>query len=361
MTSKQKQLPAITGEINHETPIFHLPEAFQPWKPAIMSYSASMVSTTVGFPLDSLKTRMQTHDFENSFQCIKYTIHNEGILGLFRGISAPLLSTSFAKSLGVAIYSKVKPTIGEVYFNTLDTFNKKTNITSDLTKTTTTSILEDDSTNILIHNVPISFVSGLIAGGCISLWGCPFEFTKIFSQILILVSNNSNKIDKNLIPKSMTQVIRQIIKSEGYKGLYSGYSYHIIRDSVSSGLFYAIYETVKFNSRNFSNDLREAYPNLALSKHVTDVLSIACAGALSGMLSWISVFPIDTMKSQYQRDIINNILRSISNEKKLEIVKPEWKFPTRKMYRGLGPSLFRSITTTVIFFSMFEYLMSNIV
>jgi hypothetical protein len=41
------------------------------------------------------------------------------------------------------------------------------------------------------------------------------------------------------------QAIRQIVQRYGFRGLYTGFSLHAMRDTVGSGLYFAVYETVK--------------------------------------------------------------------------------------------------------------------
>lgn len=338
--SKTSLVPGITGQVNHDDLLFSLPGFLQPYKPMLMSYSSSLASTTIGYPFDSMKTRMQTYKFTSAFDCFSQTIKTEGFKGLFRGISAPLVSTSFSKSMGVTLYMSFKPEValamGRIY-----TPYKVDEKASKLRKTA----------GLALANAPISIVSGSLAGGCVSLFACPFEFTKLFLQISILAGKNQPHV-----PMSVVQVGRQIIKTEGVRGLYSGFKYHIIRDAVSSGLFFAIYETFKFSFQMFSTE--DGY--IQGTSIPCGPTSVAMAGAVSGVFSWISVFPIDTVKSLIQRDIVSNILRVQSNQEKLPLPERKMTFPTRRMYRGLGPSITRSVIATMTFFSVFEYLMTHI-
>lgn len=315
-----KSIPAITGEIKYESPVLELPTAISPWKIPILSYTASMVSTTMGFPLDSIKTRMQAHRYLNSWQCSKITVNNEGIRGLFRGIMAPLITSSISKSIGVSIYSYWKAPISQYV---------------------------DISSNIWINNFPSSFVAGCISGACVSVFACPFELTKIFQQIVLVVNKEANmRINSKLLPKTVNEVFYNIIKYEGVFGLYSGFKYHMLRDSLSTGLFFAVYESTKM-----------------IVNHITpenEVLSVPLSGIVAGICSWITVFPIDTMKSQYQRDIVRNIIRVKSGLDELPVKARNWTLPKRDLYRGLGPSITKAVCTTTIFFSGFEYLMKHV-
>ena len=41
------------------------------------------------------------------------------------------------------------------------------------------------------------------------------------------------------------QAFRKIISRHGFRGLYTGYHLHAIRDTIGTGLYFGIYETVK--------------------------------------------------------------------------------------------------------------------
>jgi Mitochondrial carrier protein len=51
----------------------------------IAAYSASVVSTLATFPLDSVKTRMQTYEYKNFWDCVQHTYKTESLPGFFRG------------------------------------------------------------------------------------------------------------------------------------------------------------------------------------------------------------------------------------------------------------------------------------
>ncbi|KAH3666881.1 hypothetical protein OGAPHI_003330 [Ogataea philodendri] len=347
-------IPAITGDIEYSDPFFTMPPILANYKSALLSYSSSLVSTSVGFPLDSMKTRMQTHHFASSLECLRSTLQTEGVGGLFRGISAPLISTAFARSLGVSIYTEAKPIVsvlGEPVWGTHPLVHREVAVS-----------VEQQQMDRVINNIPIAVVSGSISGASVSIFACPFEFCKIFQQILLLVNNSGEQgkdvhLQRNKLPSGLLNVARTTVRQDGVLGLYSGYRYHLVKDGVSSGLFYGLYETVKLFIQTRNNHLVQD-PGW---HRTIDLLSVPLSGAMAGCFSWILVFPVDTLKSQYQRDVIRNILRVEAGRDKLDVVPPKLRWPTREMYRGLAPSITRSIATTMIFFSIFEYLMKNIV
>lgn len=329
-------IPAITGQIDYNKAIHILPDLLKPWKSTFISYGSSFVSTTIGFPLDTIKTRMQTHpEFSSYFDCTKKTFKAEGMQGFFRGIWAPLISSSFSKSINVSVFTQCKPMIHDFLFG----HEYETN----------------QNTHPFIKNIPICFLSGMASGAGVSLFACPFEFTKIFAQISKLVEHNNppsaNSLNtKKLSDASTLATFKKIVKYEGPLGLYSGFRYHILRDSLSSGIYYSVYETLKYSMNHLINS----------DSSSNSPFSILLAGGFSGITCWAMIFPIDTAKSLLQKEVVQNIFRKRDGLEPTVIKGAKIRI-SKLMYRGLGISVSRSFVVNMVFFSTFEFLMSHIV
>jgi solute carrier family 25 carnitine/acylcarnitine transporter 20/29 len=331
-------IPAITGDIDHSKAFHLFPEPLKPFKGTILAYGASFMSTMVGFPLDTVKTRMQTHKhFTSYLDCVRKTYLHEGIRGFFRAIWAPLISTSFSKSINVSLFTHVKPHTYELLY-------------SSSTGT---------PAHPFLRNIPVCFLSGAIAGAGVSVFACPFEFTKIYAQLETLVHNKSvADLPKHMvannegaIQNSTIQIAKQIVKHEGFRGLYSGFKFHVLRDSMYSGVFYSIYESMKWSTNNLINS----------DPSKSSQISILLAGGCSGVICWTLIFPVDTTKSLIQKDVVTNILRK---EQGLEPFPPRVRKLQRiekRLYRGLGISCTRSFLVSMLFFSTYEVAMAYIV
>ena len=57
------------------------------YKTEIAASSSSVFSTLTAFPLDSVKTRMQTYHYKGFLDCVRHTYHTEKLGGFFRGIT----------------------------------------------------------------------------------------------------------------------------------------------------------------------------------------------------------------------------------------------------------------------------------
>lgn len=81
----------------------------------------------------------------------------------------------------------------------------------------------------------------------------PFELAKNVVQTSVLMQNRAqaapgavrNLALRNEPRLSTIQAIRQIVSRHGFRGLYTGFGLHCMRDTIGSGLYFSIYETVK--------------------------------------------------------------------------------------------------------------------
>jgi hypothetical protein len=59
------------------------------YRTEIAASTSSVFSTLAAFPLDSVKTRMQTYKYDGFLDCVKHTYRTENLRGFFRGTPAP--------------------------------------------------------------------------------------------------------------------------------------------------------------------------------------------------------------------------------------------------------------------------------
>lgn len=336
MSSKVNSIPAITGEID-ESKAFHVfPSFLSPYRSAIIAYGTLAVSTTIGYPFDTVKTRMQTYQrFTGVLDCVVKSYRADGVLGFYRGVWAPMISTAFVRSLNVSVFTNIKPICHSLIIG-----------------------LEANASvaaHPFIANIPVCFVAGAAAGMATSVLACPFEFSKVFSQIEMIARKNTAAAAGATIKEgakryTTLQTVKVITKNLGVGGLYSGYRYHLIRDAIGSGVYYAVYESFKWACNTLINgDATQLSP-----------VSILAAGGISGATCWAVIFPFDTTKALIQKDIVANILRREHGQEPLPLEKRKLEF-SRRIYRGLGISMYRSVFVNMVFFGTYEFSMKHFI
>lgn len=342
MSQKTNAIPAITGDIDESRAIRVFHPALSPYRSTVIAYGTSFVATVIGFPFDTVKTRMQSYKkFTSVFDCVVRSYRADGVGGFYRGLWAPLFSTALVRSISVTFFTKAKPLCYEALYG----WNKAG---------------ESAQMHPFVMNFPVCFMAGALAGTGTSLLSCPFEFTKVYSQIASLANTLLQKSVSEAgtakaapiaaPPQSTIQTVKAIYRHNGIMGFYSGYRYQLVRDAAGAGVYYAFYEAFKWTCNAVINgDPAESSP-----------VSILLAGGMSGVTCWAVIFPFDTIKSLIQKDIVTNTLRRdqglepfADRVRKLEFAK--------RMYRGLGVSILRTFLVNMVFFGTYEFSMKHFI
>ncbi|KAH7320204.1 mitochondrial carrier protein [Stachybotrys elegans] len=299
----------------------------------IAASTSSVFSTLAAFPLDSVKTRMQTYQYKGFRDCVAHTYRTEKLGGFFRGVTAPMASITLVRTVSFSIYQRAK--IG--YSQWI-----KRNLGFDIL-----AHVNKPGSYPNIYSVACFGAAGATAGSVITFLACPFELTKLSAQVSVLLAERAkhcqrtHAVAKSYQNKGTLRTMANIIKHRGMFGLYTGLRLHLLRDTLGTGIYFMVYESGKQLGTTFAGDK-------------SNKLAVVIAGGLCGLVSWAMIYPIDSAKSIYQR---NALLRS-----KGETVEPPPKieFFKRHMYRGLWVSMSRSCLVNAIFFSSFEFIKKHI-
>ncbi|KAK4190009.1 putative solute carrier [Podospora australis] len=301
----------------------------------VAASASSVLSTLTTFPLDSVKTRMQTYRYAGFLDCVQRTYQTEKFRGFFRGVTAPMASITLVRTISFSIYQRSK----YVYSDWV-----KRNFGVDVM-----AQVAAKGSYPNFWSVATFGAAGMTAGSCITAIACPFELTKLSAQVSVLIADKKNcpKPESHAIAasyqnKGTLKTMRNIIKHRGIGGLYTGFRLHLLRDTLGTGTYFMTYESSKQLLTTLGGDGTQSNP-----------LAVLVAGGLCGIVSWALIYPVDSAKSIYQR---NSLM--YSKGQKVEPVKIA--FFQRNMYRGLGVSMGRSCAVNAVFFSSFEFLKKQI-
>ncbi|EPS34199.1 hypothetical protein PDE_09163 [Penicillium oxalicum 114-2] len=208
------------------------------------------------YPIDLVKTRMQNQRstrpgerlYNNSLDCAKKVIRNEGFRGLYSGVIPQLI--------GVAPEKAIKLTV------------------NDLVR----GALTDKDTGKMWY--PHEILAGGTAGACQVVFTNPLEIVKIRLQV-------QGEIAKNVegVPRRSAL---WIVKNLGLVGLYKGASACLLRDVPFSAIYFPTYAHLKsdFFGETATNKL--------------GVVQLLTAGAIAGMPAAYLTTPCDVIKTRLQ-------------------------------------------------------------
>jgi len=267
---------------------------------AIGGLSAGILGTFIGFPLDTIKTRMQTD--KQSAQSSnprsssilttgRKIISTEGWRGFYRGVGAPLISLSLLNTINFASYAKLRKLVNAEY--------------------------GWDWRNA---------AAGVMVG--------PFASTiSTIEHVVKTQMQLDNVMDKKY--RSSGHCISLLVKSHGPTILYTGHITNTVRESLFLGSYFFAYEGLKV---------------LFLNSNFQGGVAIPMAGGIAGASAWFISFPLDCIKAGVQG-------QAFDSKKKMngiEVTKQLLKKGVRGLYRGVTPSIIRAFLVSGTRFSAYE-------
>jgi len=261
---------------------------------------AGAAQVLVGQPLDTIKTRAQIAPkgmFKGPMDILAQTVRKEGFFALYKGMASPLLGIAGVNSLLFASY----------------VYSKR--IVSPFPQLSLKEIA----------------IAGGMAGAANAILASPVEMFKVRMQ-----GQYGAATDKRL-----RDVAKEMWKDWGFrKGVMRGYWVTVAREIPAYAGFYTAFE---FSKRKFQSVYGDQLP----------VWALLTSGSTGGIAYWLSSYPLDVIKSRVQlRQVpptgkpwqyMNNEIRMIISESGMT-----------GLFRGLSPSLLRSIPAAASTFAAFE-------
>jgi len=212
-----------------------------------MGGTAGIIGASTVYPLDMIKTRMQfqkaigTPMYNNTWDCFRKILSNEGIRGLYRGLPAQII--------GIAPEKAIKLTVNDVL----------------------RQLLTDKNTGKI--SILSEVLSGSVAGFSQVIITGPYELDKVRLQTQ---AQGHGK-------KSAITMVREL----GFRGLFTGSGATLLRDVPFSAMYFTTYGNLK---RVFTDKK---------TGHI-GTTSVLAAGLLSGVVSAFLATPADVIKTRLQ-------------------------------------------------------------
>ncbi|EPS95428.1 hypothetical protein FOMPIDRAFT_1062709 [Fomitopsis schrenkii] len=307
-----------------------LNEALRCNKAVVCAVSASYISTFAGYPLDSIKSRLQTLRTRTSVPKLAAQVYREeGVIGFYRGLWIPLMTISFVRAASFTIYTNTKEYFREHHW---------------LAQNTVWSVASTGG------------IGGALSGSLISFGSAPFELVKVRRQLEYSIA--ASKGVRIVKAPGTLDAVRDIFQLYGLRGLYLGFRLHFVRDTVGTGLYFFEYDGMRHMMGRYASG--EQGPTPSWMPVPASVVPFMC-GSLAGVTSWALIYPLDVVKTKVQQ-------RALAGEKSRTIVEtlrrlirgPDPNAPKpilmglARLYRGLGVSALRSITTHGLLWTFFD-------
>lgn len=182
----------MAGDPSHRAP-WRISGAIAPFIPGT---AHALTTVAVGYPFDTVKTRLQVGMHKSAWDCVKSTASREGPLALYRGALMPLASLTVKRPFEFAVWE---------WFN---------------------SHFGGRSRG--------PFVGGFIAGIVSSLLGCPFNVVKVQMQT-----------HKHDIYRHTFEACGEVWRQKGILGFYRGLHASLIMNVPSTTFYLGAYGSLR--------------------------------------------------------------------------------------------------------------------
>jgi ornithine carrier protein len=295
----------------------------------------------IEYPFDTVKVRLQSQPdhlplrYTGPLDCFKQSLRADGFLGLYRGVSAPLVGAALETS-SLFFWERVGR---ESLFKA--------------------GLYQRDKP------LPLSalWLTGAISGAFTSLVLTPIELVKC--KIQVPVTGSGEQAKRTQTPLA---VVKEVFKHQGIRGFWNGQLGTLIRETGGCAAWFGSKETVTLAFRH----LNSKYPSLSPSSTPEPPLPTsnpvalgnalvplplwqqALAGASAGMSYNFLFFPADTIKSRIQTSSIHS--PSSKGQFWAEGVTIYRKYGIKGLYRGCGITVMRSAPSSAFIFIIFDAL-----
>ncbi|KAF9431166.1 hypothetical protein BGZ94_007617 [Podila epigama] len=307
---------------------------------------AGVVGKIVEFPFDTVKVRLQTQPldvpiFKGPFDCFRQTIRNEGFLGLYNGLSSPLVGAMLENAVLFVGYRRAQDALRELM------------AVPDVSGTADAAPL----------SIPMLCLSGGISGVFASMVLTPVELVKCKIQVQQIGHLYTKDSKTGPPPKALhsgpLSVVRHIYTQHGIRGFYLGHFPTFLRETGGGAAWFGSYEAIC--RLLIAREQKHAPTGTTVTQSDLSAPQLMLAGAIAGMAYNFILFPADCIKSHIQtQDELRSQRAHGAPVKRLgfiatgkEIFRSEG---IRGLYRGCGITVARSAPSSAVIFLTYETL-----
>jgi solute carrier family 25 iron transporter 28/37 len=284
---------------------------------------AGIMEHTIMFPIDSIKTRMQTLKIKSNegiISSFSKISANEGTLALWRGVSSVILGAGPAHAIYYMVFESAKTTL----CNNL--LNHRHNDNIGLNENIPNINNINNISNFVVTNEKhplIASISGVAATITSDALMTPFDVIKQRMQ-----NNNVKTLE------SIYKTFSHIYRTEGIKSFFISYPTTLILSIPFAALNFGIYE--------FSSD------KLNPEQHYNPLIH-CISGGISGAFAAAVTTPLDCIKTVLQTKSIPNATSMFSAAKGLYN-----QGGLNSFTRGLKPRVVFNVPATAISWTAYE-------
>ncbi|KAL7623259.1 hypothetical protein AAE478_006940 [Parahypoxylon ruwenzoriense] len=245
------------------------------YKGFVAGVFSGIAKLTVGHPFDTVKVRLQTTDstrFSGPLQCVVQTVRNEGVRGLYKGATPPLVGWMFMDSVMLGSLTVYRRLLSEHVFSPHPPTIPAPRRTEE----------RGTSSHGAVHLPSYGHgLAGILAGCTVSFIAAPVEHVKSRLQIQYSARKSERLYSGPL------DCVRKIYGAHGIRGIYKGLAATLLFRS----FFFCWWGSYDILSRILKDRTNLSAPAINF-----------WAGGLSAQVFWITSYPSDVVKQRVMTD-----------------------------------------------------------
>ncbi|KAF2277454.1 amino-acid transporter arg-13 [Westerdykella ornata] len=301
-------------------------------KDVVCGSAAGIVGKYIEYPFDTVKVRLQSQPdhlplrYTGPLDCFKQALRQDGFLGIYRGISAPLVGAAVENACLFFSYRIAQDGIRA------------------------SGLIPSPSTTS--NDLPYSalLLCGAFSGAVTSLFLTPIELVKCKMQVP-LEGPSSSASASTLRKPTIPAIIASIYRHHGLMGYWHGQLGTLIRETGGGVAWFGGFEGMKLLFRRSSSTTGETKTDDDLP-----VYQRMLAGAAAGVAYNFLFYPADTVKSRMQTEEVK-ALTGEARSTFSTVGRAIWRqHGLRGLYRGCGITCARSVPSSAFIFTVYEEL-----
>lgn len=261
---------------------------------AVGGLSAGVAGTVVGYPLDTIKVRMQTQARVGGIlSTAAFLVRTEGVLSLYKGMTPPLLSLSILNTVNFTTYA---------YFHEMLQSERGWD--------------------------PKNGIAGAMIG--------PLSATVSTVENLVKTQMQLDNVYKKQYKGSL-DCVQKLVKTHGFKILYTGHTVNTAREATFLSSYFFVYEGLRKELIHMGNQDVNKW-------------AVPLAGGLSGAFAWGISFPLDCVRAVIQGSNLSGTRQGTVEVFRTLLIQKGFI----GLYSGLTPSIARAFLVSGTRFSAYE-------
>ncbi|KAG8526811.1 uncharacterized protein KY384_008240 [Bacidia gigantensis] len=318
-------LPPSTPDLSTKKP------QHKNYKGFVAGVSSGVAKLTFGHPFDTIKVRLQTSgqsQFNGPLDCLLQTVRNEGLRGLYKGATPPLIGWMFMDSVmlgSLTFYRRVL--LENVFSNPL--LPRFASISSKK------GVSEERESYAKLPTIGHA-IAGVMAGATVSFIAAPVEHIKARLQVQYAADK------KNRLYSGPIDCLTKIYRAHGIRGVCHGLSATLVFRS----FFFFWWGSYDIFTRMLSSHTNLSTPSVNF-----------WAGGLSAQVFWLTSYPSDVVKQRIMTDPLGGALNDGERRfpKWKDAAKDIWqKNGVRGYWRGFLPCFLRAFPANAVALVAFE-------